>query len=97
MERVAIVLWREVAPQFLLTFSVLSAVGFGMWAVGAGWSYLRRHRHRPSLTPVDAPMHRGQSPTGTIIQPPGLYPNDGEARDRRGMTKSPPRATGGQI
>ena len=97
MERVAIVIWREVAPQFLLTFSVLSAVGFGMWAVGAGWSYLRRHRHRPCLTPVDAPMHRDQSPTGTIIQPPGLYRNGGEARDGLGTTKSRTRATGGQI
>ena len=92
-----IALWRELLSQFLLTFSLLSTVGVGVWVVGAGWSYFRRPRHRPCITPVDGPPHRDHSPHGTVSRPLGLYQKGRKAGDGVGMANSHAQARGGHI
>ena len=97
MNGIGIALWRELLSQFLLTFSLLSTIGFGVWVVGAGWSHLRRARARPSSTPVDAPPNGDHSPPGTAIHPLVLYQRSGEARDCLRTPISRARATDGRV
>jgi hypothetical protein len=97
MNGMGIALWRELVFQFLLTFSLLSTIGLGVWVVGAGWSYFRRPPHGPCLAPVDPPPHGNHSPPGTVTRPLGFYRKGGEARNRLDMAKSRARARGSHI
>jgi len=53
METINVAIWRELAAQFLITFTVLSTIGLGVCAVGGGWSYLRQRR-RATCAPSSA-------------------------------------------
>jgi hypothetical protein len=53
MDTISFVIWRELASQFLLTFTLLCALGLCACTVRAGWSYLRRLR-RVSCPPSSA-------------------------------------------
>jgi hypothetical protein len=97
MNEIGIALWRELLSQFLLTFGLLSSIGFGVWVVGAGCSYLRRPRSRPCPTQLDAPPHGHHSPPGTVDHSLVLYRRGGEARGRLGTAKARARARAGHI
>jgi len=97
MSDIGTAIWREMVSQFLLTFSLLSTIGLGVWVAAAGWSYFRRPRHRPCLAPVEPPPPGDHFPPGTVSPPLGLDQKGGEARDLLDAAKSRARAEGGHI
>ena len=88
MSGIGSAIWRELVSQFLLTFSLLSTVGFGVWVVGAGWSSLRRHRQGLCPPSTSAPPFRGESPPRTEPEAPGQ--RQGHLTPDRPRTAQPP-------
>jgi hypothetical protein len=78
MDTISFAMWRELAAQFLLTFTLLCAIGLCVCTVSGGWSYLRR-LFRVSCPPPSAPA--------TAFVP--KHPRERCASARRGLLVAP--------